>query len=299
MHLLKEMKVLYINGYGRSGSTVIESLLSADKRIVAVGELRNLWLRAGLSYKCSCGSKILDCSFWGGILEDFLEGRSLTDFCEEVDLLRLKYDRIRRFSKVACVKSDEGFEEYISLYERLYTKVLEVTGAEVIVDSSKNPTHSKILSYSKSIRQFNVQLVRHPRAVVFSWSRKKIRKESSVLEYMPIHKAYKSATLWLLMNKQAESLPGSLLLRYEDFVNCPRDFMEKISRLMGFEFSASMTSLVHAGHTIGGNPVKFKKDLVISSDDEWLGRQSLCDSFMTWAITGRLAVRYGYRYGSS
>jgi hypothetical protein len=59
------MKKVYIMGYGRSGSTLFESILSARHNLNVFGELKYLAERGVLkNERCSCGSYARDCLFW-------------------------------------------------------------------------------------------------------------------------------------------------------------------------------------------------------------------------------------------
>lgn len=63
------MKVLFLLGKGRSGSTLLDNPLHAVPGVFSVGELWR-W-RRGRSVKlerCGCGVDIADCPVWGEIL---------------------------------------------------------------------------------------------------------------------------------------------------------------------------------------------------------------------------------------
>ena len=59
------IKILYIGGYSRSGSTLLLRLLAESPGLVAVGELFDVWNR---SYRdnqlCGCGLGFRECPFW-------------------------------------------------------------------------------------------------------------------------------------------------------------------------------------------------------------------------------------------
>ncbi|MGH9058576.1 MAG: hypothetical protein ACRDZY_03535, partial [Acidimicrobiales bacterium] len=59
------VKVLYIAGWGRSGTTILDSVLAQLHGFCSVGELRWLWDR-GLTegWPCGCGAKVAVCEFW-------------------------------------------------------------------------------------------------------------------------------------------------------------------------------------------------------------------------------------------
>lgn len=290
------MSVILFNGYGRSGSTVIESLLAKDSDIVAVGELRNIWERGLLGYRCSCTKAILDCEFWRSVISEVAGGDDLSVFFKKVEAVRYKYDRIRKFSKILGMEViPEDLKWYIEIYERIYERVALFSEKSIVLDSSKNPTHAAILSKSKKLNIKNVHLVRHPRAVVYSWSRKKVRKEDPDNSFMPRHPFYKSAALWVFMNLQSEKIPGfNYFLRYEDFVEDPETELRKLKEYVGCQRIMGASSDFH---TIGGNPVKFDEGFMsIQPDMEWLAKQGRKDAVLSWFMTYFIAKRYGYSY---
>ena len=63
-------KVLYIMGTARSGSTILEILLSKGKGVFGAGELTSLIQDGFIENKqCSCGSSCADCDVWGRVSE--------------------------------------------------------------------------------------------------------------------------------------------------------------------------------------------------------------------------------------
>ena len=66
---MKLPSVVYIVGYGRSGSTILDIILGQHADIFSAGELRNLTTRAwqGNEY-CSCQSSLQSCPFWSEVM---------------------------------------------------------------------------------------------------------------------------------------------------------------------------------------------------------------------------------------
>ena len=63
--------VIYIAGYGRSGSTLLERILNCNKKLFALGEIANLLsLINDRDSLCSCGRYIYQCEFWSNIIRD-------------------------------------------------------------------------------------------------------------------------------------------------------------------------------------------------------------------------------------
>lgn len=287
--------ILLVNGYGRSGSTLLELLLARQAGVVCLGELRNIWERASVGYKCSCDRPITTCPFWTDVLEQTFGG-VLAEHIEEMVSLRKKYDRIRNFDAIKDEHRNPGIGKYVDIYKRIYGAVQDSTQCEVIIDTSKNPSHAEILNRYSDLPITNIHLVRHPCAVVYSWSRKKVRKESPTLEYLPRHRSLKSAVLWRTLNQQAAMVCSrNHLLRYEELAESPDSTIRETLGLLGRDVKERTDFDAMQIHTVGGNPVKFESEpLRIRQDDEWKRKQKRFDSALTWLITGKIAKKYGY-----
>jgi hypothetical protein len=58
-------KLIYIGGYGRSGSTLLEYLLAAHPAVVACGEVERHLRSFGRKKVCTCGRRAKYCPVWG------------------------------------------------------------------------------------------------------------------------------------------------------------------------------------------------------------------------------------------
>ena len=76
-------QVLYVGGWGRSGSTLLSHLLGRLPEMVAVGELRYVW-QAGVSGNelCGCGQPFDECPFWVAVGEEAFGGWDKIDLDE-------------------------------------------------------------------------------------------------------------------------------------------------------------------------------------------------------------------------
>jgi len=55
------IKVIYIAGWGRSGSTLIDGILGHTPGLVSVGEIKFIWERGFIeNRRCSCGERFLE-----------------------------------------------------------------------------------------------------------------------------------------------------------------------------------------------------------------------------------------------
>src|SRR5215468_9937032 len=65
---IRVTKLVYIGGYGHSGSTLLEYLLAASPMVIACGEVASVLRERGRKGKCTCGRKVKLCPVWGPFL---------------------------------------------------------------------------------------------------------------------------------------------------------------------------------------------------------------------------------------
>ncbi|MBW3554784.1 MAG: sulfotransferase [Gemmatimonadetes bacterium] len=270
--------VLFIGGAGRSGSTLLESMLGQVPGVVAAGELTHLWDRGMTQDQlCGCGRPFSACPFWRDVLRVASGADPLPS---PAALLRLK----RRALSVAAWPVRGGARRrYLSVLATLYRAIAEVGGASVVVDSSKYPPEAYLLrglpAHGLGVRY--AHLVREPNAVVFSWQRKRLRPEvHDRTVYMPRYPWWKTTGAWLVYNALFDVLgrgePGAVLrIRYEDLMDRPGDVLDRVCRHAGLErpdlgFVRGREVVLAPNHTVSGNPSRFRTGSVaLTPDTAW------------------------------
>src|ERR1044071_6434693 len=90
-----DIRVLYIGGWGRSGSTLTERLLGEMPDVVGAGEVTHLWVRGLLeNQSCACGQPFADCPFWTTVGKTAFDGWDKLDV-DGVVALKHRVDRTR------------------------------------------------------------------------------------------------------------------------------------------------------------------------------------------------------------
>ena len=302
-----KIKVLYIAGYGRSGSTLLDVLFGQFPGFVSTGELGNAWgLGPGYSPLCGCGQPVNDCSFWKEVIEKTFDSPD-----EIEDLYRMREDTENKVSTLKAILPIRSghlkrtLEEYSKLLLKLYRAIQEVSNAQFIVDSTKRPSYGKILGNMPGIELSVLHLVRDSRAVAYSWTRRRLRPEiHGSDQYAPTRGSLRSSAYWSLANVFAESLrrisPRYTLLRYEDFVAAPREELNKLCRWLGvpeapLDFLNGDQPVANQNHTIHGNPMRLQQGgIQVRADTEWISKMSRPSRSIVTALTWPLLMRYGY-----
>jgi hypothetical protein len=306
----KKIKLLYIGGFGRSGSTLLDMVLAKLPGYFPVGEMKWIWLRCFEQNQMTAeGCLFRESPFWNEVVQKTFGGFDKVDL-KRIDKLRNETERLRHIPQLAnparrTAEFKEHFKQYSDILERMYGAIQETSGARVIIDSSKHPSYGFALNSVPNLDVYMLHLVRDSRAAAYSWQRQKVRPEIHwQKQYMPRFGIWRSSRNWMSNNIATGMFknhnPHYLFMRYEDFVKAPQENLNKITAFLGD--SSASTDFIKDGtfeptpiKSIAGNPVRFeKKEIVIRPDAEWQSKMPKAQQLMVTAITAPLLLRYGY-----
>jgi len=307
------VRILYIAGLGRSGSTILDRILGSHPGFHSAGELASTWSQGVLEDRlCACGRPFSSCTFWGRVRmadPELLTREAATriqKYHEEVLRARWMYHLWWEGGRVRT--STKAPPDYFDRIARLYTAISRAAGGKVIVDSSKHPTYAYLLTRSRASPLMEmVHLVRDPRAVAYSWMRHKV--EPGVTDrtaYLHRFRPTKSATLWLEWNRTIEMIATTCevpyrLLRYEDFVDDPAGSLRRLGlHIDDPDGSPTRTEISPRPmlHSIAGNPSRFDTGPIrVRQDDEWRTMMRGRDALAVSLVSSPALRRYGYRLG--
>lgn len=259
-------KLIYIGGYGRSGSTLLEYLLSASPKVVACGEVSAALRRRVIKEICTCGRHANDCPVWSPFKNDLgkLNGWTHKDVTLE-------------------------------LYRRLADK------NAIMVDSSKTAWRSTgvpfglVRAISKDFRL--VHIVRDPRAVCWS----ALKKASSKGRIGVSRSAFSSMTVlsWWAANLSCEIFgwiyPDQYQrVRYEDLARSPRDVIARL--LPGGDCTFESLEARGNRHQLYGNRMRAHSLSIASvrEDDAWQTEMPVGTRRLVYVLSWPLRLRYGY-----
>ncbi len=306
-HALARVRVLYIAGTGRSGSTLLANILGQVDGIFNAGEVRYIWERGMLENRlCGCGRRFADCPVWSDILAQAF-GES-PPAAQAMAGLQSSMTRVRHVPGLVVGRETgkgPAYDSYRADLGRLYRAIAHVTRSEVVVDSSKLPTYGRLLGSIQDIDLTVVQLVRDPRAAAGSWAANKVQPDREVSGYMERLSPAHSALLWDLWNSTARSFLSRastryLTLRYEDFVAEPRESVKRIVDLLGkadakLPFVDPRTVMLEPNHTVAGNPDRLRAgEVTIKASGGAGSRLRKRDGMLVTALTLPVLVRFGY-----
>ncbi|MEV4122269.1 sulfotransferase [Micromonospora sp. NPDC049645] len=305
---MSRVRVLYLAGSGRSGSTLVTTVLGQLPGFFAAGELRYLWRRGILENRpCGCGSPLADCPLWARVRADLTDADPAgiaARLAERLRLRRLPALLRRQFRGRPPVPSHPDDNHLARLYASIATHTLPQGG--VIVDSSKLPPYGALVGSLPDIDLYVLHVVRDPRATAYSWRRRRRldgRADDQLMSRPPVGKA---ALLWLVWNTATGRLWGGrddryLRVRYEDFVVDPAGVTARIARFVGADtdelpFPTPHTARLTPTHSVAGNPARHRTGLVeVVADTEWLTGLSTRAYAVVTGLTWPLLSRFGYR----
>jgi hypothetical protein len=302
------VRVLYIGGFGRSGTTLLSRLLGELPDVCAIGEAVNLW-RQGIvrNEKCSCGQPFSSCSFWQEVGALAFNGWDRVDL--DAVLAGQSEDSRFRYAKEAgfTLSLPKSTSEINSYYLRLYSAVARVSGCPIVVDASKHAALLSSLRREKSLDMTVIHMVRDSRGVAYSWTKVQRRPESEdQSSFMNKFSVAHSAMLWNAYNVSfcvlRRSDVGYLRIRYEDLVRTPELCLREIAgaaRLPSgtdtFDFLRNGYADLVPAHCIAGNPMRFQDGrLAIREDDEWRSSLPRRSQAMVIGLTFPMLAYLGY-----
>ena len=267
------MKLIYIMGYGRSGSTLLDIVLGDNRHIVTTGALDNYHVWNNKNLLCACGEKMRECSYWGQVCQE-------TRFSENDIKLTKRMESILSFF---IFKSSKKVNKYNNLNNKLLNPISVNFAKNTIVDSSKTTSdciyRPLMLSKFCDVNLKPIYLVRDPRAVVRSAMKKHGSPEREKND-VPLVRFLRALISWNFTNFLTLIIAKTyfsnfLLIRYEDFCKDPINELHRVEKFAGVDLSNVIRKInqsdpIDIGHNIGGNRLRFSKSIIsIQEDNSW------------------------------
>jgi Sulfotransferase family len=300
--MIVPIRVLYVMGHGWSGSTILGNLLGELDGFFHAGELRRLWGEAlAANAPCGCGSPVRECRVWSKVLAH--PAVAALDPAE-VDRWHRRATPVRRTLRLLRMRGEHVYGDlpaYLNAAEKLYRVVAEVTLSRVIVDTSKRSGDAAALLRMPAVDPFFIHLVRDPRAVAHSWSKRSARGHGPVA----------TSRDWVAFNLLDEAIrrnagPGrSVRLRYEDLIADPEASLRAVAGLVGerpetIPIRRDRVAVLGLNHGIMGNPSRFANgEVPLREDEAWKRDQPPSERLMVTALTLPLLLLYGYPVGTA
>ena len=325
-------KVVYIAGYGRSGSTLLERILSANPHIEGLGEVEQLSRMTDLhTSTCGCGEPLGSCPLWGPLISgleqdfDFGDVRAQQDAADawEPGRLRAAVGGTRRSANPCTISAAQSVsgqapaqraQSENAIYDRFSARVFEDAAARLrqpdirLIDSSKTARLNALRPFSlvrAGLRVQMIHLVRDGRSAMWSYIDKGSNRLLEQGEEAHVRFAgLRSALSWRLANRAAERFAEAypehyLRLRYEDFTAAPRAELERLADFLETDLSREIDALEAEDpfprvHQVAGNRMRSAETIRLHTDRSWHDTLPARYRALFRVVNGRMARRYGY-----
>jgi len=257
------MKIIYIAGDGRSGSTLLDSILSNIDGSLSVGECHRFWIRfyEGET-RCACGKMITDCELWSDVDKQLRQ--RFDDYAPEQFKKRVQeIQQYRNFKKIPVIVVSEAWQSFCEQVKAFYEIIASHTKNGVVIDSSKSVSWAYFLEQLAFSELYIIHLERNLPSVANSWRKQIVLPEYTSKEvYMPVKSIVLSTKSWLKIKVMAKRLKRAdhyLFVSYEKLCAQPDLWLQKIKAFVQEDFDLSQLHMLPT-HAIGGNPMRAKGD---------------------------------------
>lgn len=304
---MSKVRVVYIMGVGRSGSTVLDAIIGSHPSVCSVGELshvvRNGWERE----YCACGERADVCTFWVEVRREW--GRRIAP-ADITDYLPLQetFESFSSWPRLVLERMwpSRRFRHYARLSASLFEAITAVSGRPTVVDSSKAPMRAYALALTGVLDLRMVHLVRDARAVAWSMLNPQPKDDRAVVrkQAKPWPVAV-TAVIWVIVHVQAfraaRRITGqhTVTVRYEELVTDPKAVLARIGDIAGIDLghvaaAVSGGAPVAIGHSTAGNRLRMRRSFELRPNMEWMARLPRRAERLVWTIAGPLMRHLGY-----
>lgn len=310
-----DVDIVFVGGWGRSGSTLLTRMLAEVDDFVAVGEARDVFLRGIIEDRvCGCGERFSTCEFWQSVGSDAYGG------WDQLSVARLKELRTltdKPWHVPALVKpglrkaTDVAVAEYGELLLPLYQSIRKVSGSRYIVDASKIASFGAILQRTEGLSPRFIHLVRDPRGTLNSWM-KQVRMTDDLdrTRYMPRYNTASGAARYVGYNAEMHVVGTKsphLLMKYEDLVTQPEEKIREALSFVGVPGGSDLSRFIGpdgvklgVNHTIAGNPMRHESGWIgLRPDESWRKKMPKYKQLLIATLTFPLLKKYGYDFNAT
>lgn len=255
------MKIIYIAGDGRSGSTLLDSVLSNIDNSISVGECHRFWNRFYEKETfCGCSEKIEECSLWAKVdkrLKEEFPNYDPIIFQEQVKRIQF----YKNFKNIPQIIENEEWKSFCEIVKYFYKSVSLISEKKVIIDSSKSIGWAYLLQNLNFCDLRIIHLERNLSSVANSWKKTIILPEYYDKKvFMPKKSNFLILKSWLkikFLARKLKMLSPYFYMRYEELCRNPNYSLNRLQKFV--EENLDLGNLqMQLNHAIGGNPMRSK-----------------------------------------
>jgi hypothetical protein len=287
--------LIYIMGDGRSGSTVLATLLGNHPQCVSVGEISK-WPR--FEGRCKQGDdKEGLAEFWDDVLIAYKNQHTDTSY-ERLAEVQDRFEDYGRLPSVLLGRTPRWAREiYHNHTIKLIRSIEQVTGKGALVDSSKRMGRAYMLVRNPYLKVKVIHIVRDPRGALWSQLKRDVeqkhKKPLQALGHYWVKNLGCHLVTWFspgadVLRVRYEDLAlrrGDVLNRLEEFLELPMDPLRDL---------VAADRPLFIGNLLDGNRLRRQRELLLRLDAAW--RTGLSRFWKTTALlmTAPFSMVYGY-----
>jgi len=297
--------VVYVAGYGRSGSTLLDTLLGSHPAMFGAGEVASFFETWPSGGRCSCGQGYAECAFWPNVMAR-AAFPALKEMSSEEITARTR--RVESSFNPLSSGSPSDRQFYGDLWRAMLSAIQQESGKSIVVDSSKSSraVSRRIWALSELVgaKVRVLHLVRDPRALMWSALRGSNRLLEAGRPAALSGGVLRALVGWSLANASVDAARAQnphlsfLQLRYEDLAGNPAHTLRGLGAFLDVDFEPVVERIAKQlpfdpGHGVGGNRMRRQGPIRIAVDEEWkqaLPRYARVLASLSWP----LASQYGY-----
>jgi len=239
---MKKINIIYIMGPGRSGSTILGITLGNLPKSQYVGELYAWPLLKGQPKTI----KKNNIKFWNEIKQNISHPNQyfINNYFKKFEYHNSIFYNRKPYEKI----------NYIKYAEKLFNTIKNVSGKDIIIDSSHYPLRAYWLNKSKNINIKLIYITKNPIEIINSFQKKNIEQTQ---------KSPLAANLYLFIVSFLSSIiynffhkDNKIKIKYEDFVCDPKKITKVIADFIGIENYMIDFRKLNTGNIFEGNRIR-------------------------------------------
>jgi hypothetical protein len=308
-----EANLAYILSANYSGSTLLAMLLGSQPEAFTMGEMRVPSLQNPESYLCSCGEHIKKCGFWNEVSKRMAK-KGITGFdiinpglsIHDVDsryitrvLNAMPRGLLLESARSVALSLSPAWPVHLRKVHQRNSALVEVfqemSGARIVIDSSKLALHLKFLLKSDRLKIKVLNLVRDGRAVVVSMLGHGFSRGSREETIAA------GALAWRRINEASERILNALpadrqmQIQYEELCRQPEATLRGICKFLGMDTRQIILDFRAKQQHVLGNDMRLKSGSDIRLDERWRKELSPDDLATFDEVGGEMNRKYGFQ----
>jgi hypothetical protein len=282
-------------GDGRSGSTVLATLLGNHPRIASVGEISKWPLFEGRPKKGDEKEGLAE--FWNDVLDAYRAQHTDTSFAQLV-AVQNRFEDYGRLPSVLLDRTPRWAREiYHNHTIKLVRAIDEVSDKSAAVDSSKRMGRAYMLLRNPCLDVKVIHIVRDPRGALWSQMKRDVEQKHKrplqALGHYWIKNLCCHLVAWFSPGKRV------LRVRYEDISLRNEELLTDLERFLELPLQPLRVLLsddrpLVVDHLLDGNRLRRQRELRLRVDDAWRSGLSGFWKAAALLLTLPFSAIYGY-----